>query len=84
MYLQKTADQIPIITVWVDDLMLFLTSTETMKIIKHDISGAFEVTDLGKLSKIVGIKITRDRAQNKITIMKTNYIDVILTKYVSN
>jgi len=38
VYLQKTADQISIITVWVDDLMLFSTSTETMKIIKRDIS----------------------------------------------
>jgi len=45
IHLQKTADQISIIiTVWVDDLMLFSTSTETMKIIKHDILGAFEVT----------------------------------------
>jgi len=52
-----------------------------MKIIKHDISGAFEVTDLGEPSKIVGIEITHDRAQRKITIMQTNYIDVILTKY---
>jgi len=78
VYLQKTADQISIITVWVDDLMLFLTSTETRKIIKHDILGAFEVTDLGELSKIVGIEISHDRVQKKITITQTNYIDVIL------
>ena len=81
MYLQKNADQISIITVWVDDLMLFSTSTETMKIIKHDILGAFEVTDLGEPSKIVSIEITCDQAQKKITITQTNYIDVILTKY---
>jgi len=48
---------------------------------EHDRARTMTVTDLGKPSKIVGIEITHDRAQKKITITQTNYIDVILIKY---
>src|ERR1700679_4325537 len=62
-------------------MLIFATTVLSMRIAKRDISDAFEVTDLGEPSKIVGIEITRDRENRKITITQTNYIETILAKY---
>jgi hypothetical protein len=69
-------DDLEIITVWVDDLLLFATSDERMKKIKDDIRSEWEVTDLGKPAKIVGIEI--DRGEKHITISQERYIEAIL------
>ena len=81
VYIQKLKDDTILITIWVDDMLLFATSTKAMQIAKRDISGTFEVTDLGEPKEIVGIEITRDRKQRKITITQTKYIEAILAKY---
>jgi hypothetical protein len=70
-----------LITVWVDNILIFATSIKMMEIVKHDLQEAFKVTDLGELSKIVGIEITHDQKHKKITIMQTKYIEGILEKY---
>jgi transposase InsO family protein len=81
VYIQHIGKELILITVWVDDMLLFATSVQTMQIAKRDITDNFEVTDLGEPKKIVGIEITRDRKQKKITITQTKYIETILAKY---
>jgi reverse transcriptase-like protein len=81
VYIQKTPDGMIIITVWVDDMLIFSTTIKLMQNAKRDISDTFEVIDLGEPSKIVGIEIARDRENKKITITQTGYIETILTKY---
>jgi hypothetical protein len=49
-----------IITIWVDDLLVFTITIESMKNLKHEISEMFEVSDLCEQNKIVGIKISHD------------------------
>jgi hypothetical protein len=46
-----------IITVWVDDLLLFVTTIKLQDKARADIKCEWEVTDLGKPSKIMGIEI---------------------------
>ena len=46
-----------IITVWVNDLLVFTITLESMTNLKHEISEMFEVSDLREPNKIVGIKI---------------------------
>jgi hypothetical protein len=67
-----------IITVWVDDLMLFATSEDLMAEMKGNLRSEWEVTDLGEPAKIVGIEITRK--DKSITISQERYIDAILEK----
>jgi len=81
VYMLKTLDGMILITVWVDDLLIFATSIKYMQIAKRDILESFEVTDLGELNKMVGIEITWDHEHRKITITQTSYIEVILAKY---
>jgi Reverse transcriptase (RNA-dependent DNA polymerase) len=47
------------ITVWVDDLLLFAISEDQMAEMKENLRSEWEVTDLGEPAKIVGIEITR-------------------------
>jgi len=46
-----------IITVWVDNLLLFTTSDLLMKKMKNDICTEWETTDLREPFKIIGIEI---------------------------
>jgi hypothetical protein len=56
-YIRGVKDKSEIITVWVDDLLLFATSEKLMERMKKDIRSEWETTDLGEPAKIVGIEI---------------------------
>ena len=77
-YIWHIGDDFAIITVWVDDLLLFTTTIRLMNKMKSDIRAKWEVTDLGEPSKIVGIKITMSR--DSIAILQSKYIKSILKK----
>ena len=61
-----------------DDLLLFATTIELWDKARADIEREWEVTDLGKPSKIVGIKI--NQTQDFISISQIRYIESILRK----
>jgi hypothetical protein len=67
-----------IITVWVDDLLLFATSDALMEKTKQNISTEWETTDLGEPSKIIGIEITQ--SANTISIGQRQYVEAILKR----
>ena len=67
-----------IITVWVDDLLLFATSEELMNKMKSEIQSEWTVTDMGDPQKIIGIEITRN--DDSIMISQQQYIENILRK----
>lgn len=77
-YIQKDHDDSEIITIWVDDLLLFTTSDLLMERMKDNIWLEWETTDLGEPTKIVGIEIIR--TGNNISITQEKYIENILNK----
>jgi hypothetical protein len=78
-YIRQDDDDLEIITVWVDDFMLFASSDRVMGVLKGDLSDTFDVTDLGESSRIVGIEI--GQRADSITISQPLYVDSILRKY---
>jgi transposase InsO family protein len=80
-YIRRTGDNIEIITVWVDDLLLFTNDVTVMGKLKLELQTMFDVTDLGDPNKIVGIEINRDRIRGELRISQTRYIESILEKY---
>jgi hypothetical protein len=58
MYVRWDMEDITIITVWVDNLLLFTSSNAMMTHMKDAIKSEWTVTDLGEPKKIVGIEIT--------------------------
>ena len=78
VYTRSEKDKIAIITVWVDDLLLFADSTISMEEMKSDIQAEWEMMDMGEPTKIVGIKITA--TQGKISISQKQSIQKILER----
>ena len=78
VYVWRVDDDFVIITVWVDDLLLFATTLELIDKAKADIRSEWEVTDLGEPSKIVGIEITM--SPESIAISQHKYIEYVLDK----
>jgi hypothetical protein len=78
VYVRWDGDDIAIITVWVDDLLLFASSDKAMAHMKNAIKSEWEITDLGEPRKIVGIEITID--DNSITISQQKYVENLLRK----
>ncbi|GBE90191.1 hypothetical protein SCP_1900400 [Sparassis crispa] len=78
---ERKEGEVQIITVWVDDLLLFTNSPKLMEELKRDLQDLFEVTDLGEPQKIVGIEIERDREAGTLQISQQHYIESILKRY---
>jgi len=76
VYIKWDGDKISIITVWVDDLLLFASTDELMTKIKNYIKSKWEATDIGEPNKIVGIEITIN--ENSVSISQQKYIENIL------
>jgi len=58
--------------------LIFTTSTELRDKARSDVEEEWEVTDLGKPTKIIGIEIAR--IPDTITILSGRYIESILAK----
>ena len=78
VYVKRNGKELAIITVWVDNLLLFATSDELMERIKSDLRTQWEMTDLGEPTKIIGVEITQTK--NAITISQRIYIESILER----
>src|SRR6202046_682889 len=73
-YVRWDGDNVAIITVWVDDLLLFTSNDATMEHMKQSIESKWQATDLGEPSKIIGIEIT----------IMPEYLRISQGKYVEN
>jgi hypothetical protein len=78
VYIRREGEDFGIIAVWVDDSLLFASSDKTMAHMKETLRSAWQVTDLGEPSKIVGIEI--NRTKDAITISQQSYIENILRR----
>ena len=78
MYIWHVGDDFMTITVWVDDMLMFVTTIDLQKKAKADVENEWEITDLGTPSKIVGIELTI--SPDSIFISSSKYINSILLR----
>jgi hypothetical protein len=81
VYMRRIKDKFVIITVWVDDLLLFSNSTTMLEAVKAALKREVEITDLGEPKKLLGIEIYRDRKARTIQISQEHYIDSVLKQF---
>jgi hypothetical protein len=74
----RQGEDFVIITIWVDDLLLFRTLDELIEQTVAQLNAEWEITDLGEPVKIVGIKIAL--GDHSITISQRRYLELILRK----
>ncbi len=55
-----------------------------IKIIKLELTIAFEITDIGLISFYLELKVKRNQAKKTLKLLQPAYIDKILAKYYLN
>ena len=78
VYIKWDGNDVVILTIWVDDILLFASSEKLIEQTISDICSKWEVTVLGEPTKIVGIEITQ--TDESIKISQKLYIKSILDR----
>jgi len=73
-------NSIIIIGLWVDDLLILSNDPKLEKLVKTEISSAFEMRDLGQAKELLGLCIQRDR-EGSLQLSQCHYISSVLEKY---
>src|SRR5271163_2543969 len=69
-----------IVCLYVDDLFLFTSSTGLLKQFKEGLKSRFEMEDLGEAKLVLGMQVTRDRANRSLTISQHAYLEKVLDR----
>jgi hypothetical protein len=78
----RPSDGIPdIITLYVDDMGLISESLKRIIQDKEALSRFYQMTDLGEMGWILGIRITRDREKGTLALSQEKFIKEILERY---
>ena len=70
-----------ILTLHVDDLMLTGGEKAVLKMLKEKLMSRFAITDMGDISLILGMQVTRNRENGMLTISQANCTRSVLEKY---
>ena len=81
VYLKRSPDEHTVITVSVDDMAVTSKSLQHIEAFKNQLRERFEISDLGELTWLLGLKIERDRNARTITFSQNAYVDTILERF---
>ena len=81
VYIYRKNGVVIILTLYVDDLLLVGADIQVIESIKQKLMKRFKMTDMGDVSLVLGMQVTRDRQQKTITISQENYTRSILEKF---
>ena len=70
-----------ILTLYVEDIILFGNNKKFLGKLKKKLMDRFEMTDLGDMSKVLGMNVTRDRENGMIAIDQKDYTEDIYEHY---
>ncbi|CAM8938448.1 unnamed protein product [Rhodiola kirilowii] len=68
---------------YVDDILLISKSVDKIKVLKSQLSSEFDMKDLGKAKKILGMVIDRDRSKCFLKLHQRPYLEKIVSKFSS-
>ncbi|KAF7372227.1 Copia protein [Mycena venus] len=81
LYSRRRNGESSLIAVHVDDLCVAASSKPEMRRFKDELKGEFEITDLGPVKWILGIRVTRDRAKKTISLDQQTYIEKMAARF---
>jgi hypothetical protein len=69
--------------IFVDDMLIIYHQTHRLEALelKNKLRKAYELKELGEISKFIGIRIIRDRPNRKLWICQDNYIEKITHRF---
>ena len=74
-------DRYIISAVATDDFTIIADSNKSVDLLKKQIRERFEITDLGPINWLLGVKITRNLEDHTISLSQQSYIEQILTRF---
>ena len=81
VYRKNLDDQnFALLGIWVDDIII-VSPPNHLETIKNSLKKEFKMSDLGPISYILGISVTRDRTNRKIYLRQSHFIATILEKF---
>jgi Reverse transcriptase (RNA-dependent DNA polymerase) len=81
LYIKRHEHTVLIVKVYVDDEMIFTNDTKSGRSLIADVKHDFKIKDLGDLRSMIGLEISRDRAERSLTIKQTKYIEKVLNNF---
>jgi hypothetical protein len=70
-----------IFLLYVDDMLVPGSNMQDINVLKKKLSNSFVMKDLGAAKKILGMRITRDRKNMKLTLSQGEYIEKVLERF---
>jgi hypothetical protein len=70
-----------ILLLYVDDMLVAGTNMQDINVLKKKLSNSFAMKDLGAAKKILGMRITRDRKNRKLTLSQGEYTEKVLERF---
>ena len=81
VYVFKDKTGTAILTLYVNGILLLGNNKQLLGKLKKQLMNRSEMTDLGDVSKVLGMNVTRDRENGTITIDPKDYTEDILQRY---
>ena len=84
VFFKRIGEDVVILAVHVDDCAVTGNSMTIIEEFMIEMNKKYKLTDTGPASWLLGIKITRDLTNRKLSLSKHAYIEAIITKYNFN
>eukprot|EP00253_Pinus_taeda_P010914 PITA_10914 len=81
LYGLKQAPSYIILLLYVDDMLVAGSSMQEINLLKRKLANSFAMKDLGAAKQILGMRITRDRKNRKVTLSQNEYIQKVLKRF---
>ena len=81
VYIYSEGGAIYVLTLYVDDVLLLGKDRKVLERIKRKLMGRFSMTDMGDVSLVLGMEVTRDRTKGTVAIIQENYVKSLLERY---
>jgi hypothetical protein len=70
-----------ILLLYVDDMLVAGSNMQDINVLKKKLANSFAMKDLGAAKKILGMRITRDRKNRKLTLSQGEYTEKVLERF---
>ena len=81
VYVYEDTNGSAILTLYVDSFLLLGAKKQLLDKLKKQRMDRYEMTDMGDVSRILGMNVTRDREQGIITTSQKDYTEGIVQRY---
>ena len=82
VYFKRVDDRSYIIlSLYVNDMLVAGSNMQEINVLKRKLANSFALKDLGATKQILGMRITRDKKNRKLTLSQSEYIKKVLERF---